>query len=217
MPTCHVYIATSLDGFIARPDGDIEWLHQWPDIGDDYGYGAFMNSVDGLIIGRGTFEKILSFGRWPYDKPVVVLSRTLDPDAVPADRADRVRILALEPQQAIDMLRREGWTRAYVDGGRLIQSFLAAGLIDDMIKPHAIEDVAREFATRAGEVGALVGMAGDHAPDPQLRQEGEAKGQGEDDQCEGQPGLLWTASCSLSRVRLGNFVAGSEYAPDGIA
>jgi dihydrofolate reductase len=132
MPTCHVYIATSLDGFIARPDGDIEWLHDWPDIGDDYGYAAFMGSVDGLIIGRGTFEKVLSFGKWPYEKPVVVLSRTLDPDAVPADRADRVRILALSPEETLDMLRREGWTRAYVDGGRLIQSFLAAGLIDDM-------------------------------------------------------------------------------------
>jgi dihydrofolate reductase len=132
MPTCHVYIATSLDGFIARADGDIEWLHQWPDIGDDYGYNAFMRSVDGLIIGRGTFEKVLSFGTWPYEKPVVVLSRTLDPDAVPPDRADRVRILPLGPTEVVDALRREGWGRAYVDGGSLIQSFLSAGLIEDM-------------------------------------------------------------------------------------
>ncbi len=132
MPTCHVYIATSLDGYIARLDGDIEWLHQWADIGDDYGYSAFMQSVDGLIIGRGTFEKVLSFGTWPYEKPVVVLSSTLDPDAVPPDRAGRVRIVALEPAEVLEMLRREGWSRAYVDGGRLIQSFLNAGLIEDM-------------------------------------------------------------------------------------
>lgn len=132
MPTCHVYIATSLDGYIARPDGDIDWLHQWPDIGDDYGYAAFMSSVDGLVIGRGTFEKILSFGRWPYEKPVVVLSRTLDPAAVPADRADRVRIWDVEPRQAVAMLQQQGWARAYVDGGQLIQSFLAEGLIEDI-------------------------------------------------------------------------------------
>lgn len=132
MTTCHVYVAVSLDGFIARPDGDIEWLHQWPDVGHDYGYGEFMDSVDGLIIGRGTFEKVLSFGKWPYEKPVVVLSRSLDPDAVPPDRADRVRIVALTPEEVLDMVADEGWQRAYVDGGQIIQSFLNAGLIADM-------------------------------------------------------------------------------------
>jgi len=132
MPTCHVYVAVSLDGFIARPDGDIEWLHQWPDIGDDYGYGAFVQSVDGLIIGRGTFEKVLSFGTWPYEKPVVVLSRTLDPEAIPPDRGDRVRIMDLTPEAVLDVLRREGWQRAYVDGGELIQSFLVSDLIADL-------------------------------------------------------------------------------------
>lgn len=74
MPTCHVYIATSLDGYIARLDGDIEWLHQWADIGDDYGYGAFMQSVDGLIIGRGTFDTVQK----PWVKRV--------PDAASASR-----------------------------------------------------------------------------------------------------------------------------------
>lgn len=132
MTTCHVYIAASLDGFIARPDGDIEWLHRWPDVGHDYGYSAFMQSVDGLIIGRGTFEKVLSFGQWPYEKPVVVLSRTLDPNAVPPDRADRVRIVALTPAEVLEKLRGEGWKRAYVDGGRVIRSFLSGGLIADM-------------------------------------------------------------------------------------
>ncbi|MBN9265240.1 MAG: dihydrofolate reductase [Hyphomicrobium sp.] len=136
MPTCHVYIAASLDGFIARPDGDIEWLHQWPDAGHDYGYSAFMRSVDGMIIGRGTFEKVLAFGRWPYDKPVVVLSRTLDPDAIPPDRADRVRIVNLAPEDLLERLAADGWNRAYVDGGRLIQSFLRAGLIADITITH---------------------------------------------------------------------------------
>ena len=70
MTSCHVFIATSLDGFIARENGDTDWLENWPDVGHDYGYSDFMASVDGLIIGRGTFEKALSFGHWPYDKPV---------------------------------------------------------------------------------------------------------------------------------------------------
>lgn len=136
MPTCHVYIAASLDGFIARPDGDIEWLHQWPDAGHDYGYQAFMDSVDGIIIGRGTFEKVLSFGKWPYDKPVVVLSRTLDPQAIPPDRADRVQIIDLPPEEVLRRLDADGWSRAYVDGGQVIQSFLRAGLIADMTITH---------------------------------------------------------------------------------
>jgi dihydrofolate reductase len=136
MPTCHVYIAASLDGFIARPDGDIEWLHQWPDAGHDYGYSAFVSSVDGMIIGRGTFEKVLSFGTWPYEKPVIVLSRSLDPEAIPPDRADRVRILDLTPEAVLEKLDAEGWSRAYVDGGQLIQSFLRSGLIADMTITH---------------------------------------------------------------------------------
>ena len=65
MVSCHVFIGTSLDRFIARENGDTDWLKNWPDVGHDYGYSDFMASVDGLIIGRGTFEKALSFGHWP--------------------------------------------------------------------------------------------------------------------------------------------------------
>jgi len=59
--TCHIFIAASLDGFIARANGDIDWLNHWPEVDHDYGYGTFIESVDGLIIGRGTFEKALTF------------------------------------------------------------------------------------------------------------------------------------------------------------
>ena len=71
-----VYIATSLDGYIARPDGDIAWLENCAVIaGEDYGFQAFMDSVDVLVMGRHTYEKVQSFGEWPYgSKPVVVLS-----------------------------------------------------------------------------------------------------------------------------------------------
>ena len=76
--TCSVFIATSLDGFIARLDGGLDWLPE----GDDeaYGYDAFMASVDALVIGRGTYETVRAFDAWPYGAtPVVVLSRYADP------------------------------------------------------------------------------------------------------------------------------------------
>jgi dihydrofolate reductase len=133
MPSCHVFIAASLDGYIARPDGDIDWLHGWPDVGHDYGYGAFMASVDGLIVGRGSYEKALAFPEWPYPKPVVVLSRTLGQDGVPPHLAGKVRINPAGPRQVVHELQGQGWTRAYVDGGRVIQSFLREGLIEDLI------------------------------------------------------------------------------------
>ena len=75
--TGHVFIAASVDGFIARPDGDIDWLTRYAATGEDTGYDAFMATIDGLVMGRATFEKALSFDRWPFSKPVVVMSRTL--------------------------------------------------------------------------------------------------------------------------------------------
>ncbi len=128
----HVYIAVSLDGFIARPDGGLDWLMKQPTDGEDYGYEAFMASVDGLIMGRGSFEKVLTFPDWPYAKPVVVLSRTLSAADIPDDLAGRVRVLSASPQQVMETLAAEGWRHAYVDGGRIVQSFLREGLIRDL-------------------------------------------------------------------------------------
>lgn len=133
MTTGHVFIAVSLDGFIARPNGDIDWLEGWPEVGHDYGFSEFMASVDGLIMGRGTFEKALTFKVWPYTKPVVVMSRTLRQSNLRSDLADKVRISPSEPKVVLDEIGREGWTRAYVDGGKIIQSFLREGLIEDMV------------------------------------------------------------------------------------
>ena len=133
MTTCHIFIATSLDGFIARPNGNIDWLEQWPVVSHDYGYKKFIDSVDGLIMGRGTFEKVLSFEVWPYEKPVVVMSRTLRQDNLPASLSSKVRFSQAKPADIQRDVDRDGRKRAYIDGGRLIQSFLREGLIEDLI------------------------------------------------------------------------------------
>jgi len=133
MTTGHVFIAASLDGFIARCDGDVDWLSKYVVEGEDNGYDAMMASVEGLIMGRSTFQKVLTFGEWSYSKPVVVLSRSLTDDDIPADLKRKVRLSDATPQALMNQLNAEGWKRAYVDGGMVIQSFLSAGLIENMI------------------------------------------------------------------------------------
>ena len=128
----HVFIATSLDGYIAKSDGDIEWLLQRDDPQEDHGYLAFIKNIDGIVMGRNTFEKSLSFGAWPYELPVVVLSRTLQASSLREDLKQKVQISSLSPQDLMPLLSAKGWRRAYIDGGQVIQSFLRAGLIDDM-------------------------------------------------------------------------------------
>ena len=131
--TGHVFIATSLDGYIARPDGRIDWLDRVPSDGDDHGYAAFFARMDGIVMGRATFETVLGFGEWPYEKPVVVVSRSLSASDVPKELSGRVRVHGGPPKEILTELGAQGWTRAYVDGGRLIQSFLREGLIADLI------------------------------------------------------------------------------------
>ncbi|MEO0384836.1 MAG: dihydrofolate reductase family protein [Pseudomonadota bacterium] len=137
MTTGHVFIACSLDGFIARPDGDLDWLMRVDTGGDDHGYNAMIASVDGLIMGRGTFEKVLTFTPWPYPKPVVVMSQSRQSSDVSEALEGQVEICDLSPLAAMEKVHRAGWKRAYIDGGQLIQSFLAAGLIEDMIITRA--------------------------------------------------------------------------------
>lgn len=76
MPAGHVFIATSLDGFIARQDGSLDWLESANASGEDHGFDAFAAGIDCICMGRATFETVLTFDRWPYDKPVAVLSTT---------------------------------------------------------------------------------------------------------------------------------------------
>jgi dihydrofolate reductase len=131
MTSANVYIGTSLDGFIARADGDIGWLMNFADAAAIASYNEFIADIDVMVIGRGTFETVLGFPFWPYDKPVHVLSKTLK--RVPDNLSDKATISSLEPPELMRYLSDEGFKAAYIDGGKVIQSFLAAGLIDSLI------------------------------------------------------------------------------------
>ncbi|WP_200843812.1 dihydrofolate reductase family protein [Pantoea sp. 18069] len=133
MATAHVFIATSLDGFIARPDGDIDWLLQRDDANEDHGYADFIADKDLIVMGRGTYEKMLTLGPWTYDRPVLVLSKQLADAAVPEALQGKVRFSGSAPREVMDTLARQNVRRVYVDGGQLVQSFLRDGLVADMV------------------------------------------------------------------------------------
>lgn len=136
MTTGHVFIATSLDGYVARktddPEHRLDWLMKQDTIGEDHGYDDFMDRMDGLVMGRGSFETLLAFTDWPYQKPVIVMSQTLEPEDIPTELESKIELTSLPPKDVMDMLEKRGWSRAYIDGGKIIQSFLRAGLITDL-------------------------------------------------------------------------------------
>jgi len=123
-----VYIATSLDGFIARKDGSVDWLNEANAVvpeGEDCGYQAFIDSVDTLIMGRKTYEQVLTFGQWPYGStPVFVLSSTQI--SFPSSVPDTVTHSSEQPRALLERLSREGIGHVYVDGGATIQGFLSS-------------------------------------------------------------------------------------------
>ena len=129
-----VYIATSLDGFIARRDGSIDWLNEAQSLvpdGEDCGFQAFMDSVDTLIMGRKTFEQVLPFGQWPYGStPVIVLSH--NPMTIPSHLPDSVSHSSETPWALLERLAGQDVKHVYVDGGTTIQGFLAESLIDEI-------------------------------------------------------------------------------------
>ncbi len=133
MTTAHVFIAVSLDGFIARPDGGIDWLLQRDDPTEDHGYNDFIADKDAIVMGRGSYEKALTFPAWPYDRPVVVLSRQLAGSGVPEALKGKVRFSAQPPADLMLELAGQNIRKVYVDGGQVVQSFLRAGLVHDMV------------------------------------------------------------------------------------
>lgn len=129
-----VYIATSIDGYIAREDGSIDWLMELPNPGNsDYGFSVFLDRIDGIIMGRKSFETVLAFKEWPYPetKPIFVLSNTLS--ELPIGLPPKLEIIKGELKAIVELLKDKGINNLYIDGGKTVQSFLNEDLIDEMI------------------------------------------------------------------------------------
>jgi dihydrofolate reductase len=128
--TASVFIGTSLDGFIARPNDDLDFLP--PGGGEPHGYNEFIATIDAIVIGRKTFERVLTMGPWPYgDKHVVVLSsRPLDLSKATGGIVEQ---MAGTPAEIVSQLAATGAHHLYIDGGITIQRFLRAGLIQRLI------------------------------------------------------------------------------------
>ncbi len=134
-PRVEVFIAASIDGFIARPDGALDWLLQAQGSappGEDFGYAAFMAGIDALVMGRKTFDTVLGFEPWPYaETPVHVMTRR--PDLlVPPHLHGRVHVRPETPAALLAALAADGVRGVYLDGGELIQAFLAEDRVDRM-------------------------------------------------------------------------------------
>lgn len=143
-PRLSVFMGLSLDGYIAGPGDALDWLEPFEKSGEDYGFGDFFASIDGLVIGRRTYETVLAFPSWPYgQKRVIVLTRR------PASPRQGEELTAEEPAALAQRLGREGLQHVYVDGGAVVRSFLRAGLVDDLtlsIVPIVLGGGVRLFA-----------------------------------------------------------------------
>ena len=160
-PHCAVFIATSLDGFIARRDGSIDWLDAVRVDGEDYGFAEFFGSVDTLVVGRATWETVRGFAEWPYaGKRVVVLTHRT------AAGEHGERFLAGEPATLLERLQGEGAHRVYVDGGTVVSQFIRAGMIDDLtvsIIPVLLGDGIRLFQAQERQPERPLQLAGSRA------------------------------------------------------
>ena len=124
-----VYIATSLDRFIARKNGEIDWLTGGESTAD-YGYAEFISKIDYVVMGRNTYEKVLTFGGWPYENKVIILSS--GSLTIPRELTPKVEALALSPAELIHELEQRQAQHIYLDGGVTIQRFLRQVLVDEM-------------------------------------------------------------------------------------
>lgn len=129
---CTAYLGMSLDGYIAGPDNDLSWLDLLPPPADnDMGFGALMESIDALVMGRGTFDVVRGFDiPWPYSKPVIVMSSSMT--AAPEGLGD-IEVTSLDPAPLVKELEGRGMSKLYIDGGAVVTSFLRAGLLDELI------------------------------------------------------------------------------------
>jgi dihydrofolate reductase len=173
--TVSVFIATSIDGFIARADGGLDWL---PEDAEPHGYDEFIAGIDAIVIGRKTFETVLGFPAWPYgDKRVVVLSsRPVDLSATVGGVAEQ---MSGPPAEIVARLAATGSHHLYIDGGITIQGFLRAGLIQRLVVtrvPVLLGDGIPLFGALPRDV-RLRHMATRHFPSGLVQSEYQVAGQ----------------------------------------
>ena len=150
-----VFIATSLDGYIADRDGGIDWLHSIPNPENiDMGYEEFTSQIDALVMGRTTFETVCAFDMdWPYKKPVFVLSNSLT--KIPEEYEGKAALVNGTLKEILHKIYHKGYHRLYIDGGRTIQSFLKEDLIDEMtitIIPYLLGEGIPLFSNLSGRL-----------------------------------------------------------------
>jgi dihydrofolate reductase len=127
-----VFVGVSVDGFLARPNGELDFLDAGGD--EPHGYDEFIATVDTIVMGRKTFEIVLGFGAWPYgERPVVVLSSRPVDLSVAASRGGRVKQMGGPPADIASSLSGRGAQHVYLDGGITIQGFLNAGLVNRLV------------------------------------------------------------------------------------
>jgi len=128
-----VFIGKSLDGFIADKNGSLEWLNTIPNPDNhQMGYGELMEEIDAVVMGRTTFETVCGFdGEWPYQKHVFVLSNSIK--EIDLDLANKVTLISGTPNAIISEIHKQGYFKLYIDGGRTVQNFLKADLVDVLI------------------------------------------------------------------------------------
>jgi len=134
VPRLSVFMAISLDGFIADESGGVDWLNTLSPPGDpeeDLGYAALIRSVDALVMGRSTLDMVLGFGKWPYGElPIRCLTNRPPPQALPPEA--NIIFESGSPAELMERWHSQGLTHIYLDGGRVVQDFLRADLIADM-------------------------------------------------------------------------------------
>ncbi|MFT5821880.1 MAG: dihydrofolate reductase [Crocinitomix sp.] len=127
-----VFIAKSIDGFIAGKNGELDWLHAIPNPeNNDMGFSDLMDEIDAIVMGKTTFETVLGFDiDWPYLKHVFVLSTSIK--EIPEELKGKVTLLSGSENEILNKIHERGYFKLYVDGGRVVQNFLKADLIDEL-------------------------------------------------------------------------------------
>ena len=129
-----VYVARSLDGYIAGKNGELDWLQSVPDPENVLGveFPKFMDKIDAIVMGKNTFQTVCSFeGEWPYNKPIFVLSTTLK--FITHRYKSKASLVKGTIPEILDLIHKKGYKRLYIDGGATIQGFLKEDLIDELI------------------------------------------------------------------------------------